>query len=135
MADTRRNQRAAEKQYMKRTFLITTISILGLSLAQAHPKGERHGGWHRNPLEEMSETLNLTDAQKAKIQPIIDQAKPQIRAIHQEAIERTHTVVQNSIAQIRPQLTPEQQAKLDGIVKAHENMHNAMKELHDAKGE
>jgi hypothetical protein len=42
-------------------------------------------------------------------------------------------VIDASITQIRPLLTPEQQTKLDGIVKAHEDLHNAMTELHEAK--
>jgi len=40
----------------------------------------------------------------------------------------------NAMSQIRPLLTPEQQAKADQIKKAHEDLHNAVKELHDAKG-
>jgi len=46
---------------------------------------------------------------------------------------KAKAVMDASLTQIRPLLTQEQQTKLDGIVKAHEDMHNAMKELHDAK--
>lgn len=104
-----------------------------LSLAQAQPPGGPHGGWHHNPLDEISNSLGLTDAEKGKIQPIIDQAKPQLQAIHQEAMAKAKAVFDSSIAQIRPLLSPEQQTKLDAIVKAHQDMMNAMKELHDAK--
>jgi Spy/CpxP family protein refolding chaperone len=68
-----------------------------------------------NPLEEMSSSLNLTDAQKAKVQPIVDQAKPQLQTIHQEAMTKAKAVIDASITQIRPLLTPEQQTKLDAI--------------------
>ncbi|MFL6546372.1 MAG: hypothetical protein ACJ8LM_14475, partial [Candidatus Udaeobacter sp.] len=87
-----------------------------------------------NPLEEMSSTFNLTDAQKAKVQPIVDQAKPQLQAIHEEAMTKAKAVIDASVTQIRPLLTPEQQTKLDATIKAHEDLHNAMKELHEAKG-
>jgi len=120
---------------MKQTMtIIAAIALGAFSFLQAQPPGGGpHGGWHINPLEEMSSTLNLTDAQKAKVQPILDQAKPQLQAIHEEAMAKAKTVIDTSLTQIRPLLTPEQQTKLDAIVKAHQDMHNAMKELHDAK--
>ena len=68
----------------------------------------------------MSSTLNLTDAQKAKVQPIVDQAKPELQTIHQEAMTKAKAATGSSITQIRPLLTPEQQTKLDAIIKAHE---------------
>jgi Spy/CpxP family protein refolding chaperone len=40
-----------------------------------------------------------------------------------------------TMSQIRPLLTPEQQQKLDNMRKAHEDMRNARKELHDATKE
>ena len=120
---------------MKRTLLTmaAAISLGALNFAQAQPPKGPHGGWHRNPLEELSSSLNLTDAEKTKIQPIIDQAKPQLQAIHQDAMTKAKTVIDDSVSQIRPLLTPEQQTKLDAIVKAHQDLMNAMKELHDAK--
>ena len=120
---------------MKQTLIVIAAFALGaFTFAQAQRPGGPHGGWHLNPLEEMTSTLNLTDAQKTKLQPIVDQAKPQLHAIHQEAMTKARAVIDASVAQIRPLLTPEQQTKLDAIIKAHEDLHNAMKELHDAKG-
>jgi Spy/CpxP family protein refolding chaperone len=86
-----------------------------------------------NPLEHLSDSLNLTADQKTKVQPIIDQAKPQIQAIHQEAMEKMKTVMENAGAQIRPLLTPQQQEKFDAMKKAHEEMHKAMQDMHEAQ--
>ncbi len=61
----------------------------------------------------MTENLNLTPDQKAKVQPIIDQATPQIESIRREAMQKTKAVMDNALAQIRPLLTPEQQKQLD----------------------
>ena len=61
----------------------------------------------------MTEQLNLTPEQKAKSQPIVDQATPQIESIRREAMQKTKAVMDNAMAQIRPLLTPEQQKKLD----------------------
>jgi Spy/CpxP family protein refolding chaperone len=123
-------------QVMKQSLmLIAALTFAGFSFAQPPPGGPHHGeGFaHRNPLEGISESLNLTAEQKAKVQPIIDQAKPQLKAIHEEAMTKAKSVMDASIEQIRPLLTAEQQTKLDAQIKAHEDMMNAMKEMHDAK--
>lgn len=86
-----------------------------------------------NPLEHLTKELDLTPDQQAQVAPIVDQAKPQIQAIHQEAMQKTRTVMENCSAQIRPLLTPQQQAKFDAIKKAHEDMLESMKALHEAK--
>ena len=86
-----------------------------------------------NPLQHLSEDLNLTAEQKAKVQPIIDQAKPQIEAIHQEAMEKMKAIMESVGARIRPLLTTPQQEKLDAMKKAHEDMHKAMQEMHNAE--
>ncbi len=82
-------------------------------------KGQRGGGrGHRhNPFERTTEQLNLTPEQKAKVQPIIDQATPQIENIRREAMQKTKAVMDDTMAKIRPMLTPEQQKKLDDAQK------------------
>ena len=76
--------------------------------------------------------VNLTSEQQTKVQPILDQAKPQIAAIHQEAMQKAKTVIDSTLSQIRPLLNADQQSKLDAIEKAHQDMLNAKKQLHDA---
>ena len=92
------------------------------------------GPWHGHGfgLKGMTEKLNLTADQQTKVQPILDAAKPQIAAIHQEAMQKMQTVMKDTLSQIRPLLNSDQQAKLDAIQKAHQDMMNARKELHDA---
>ena len=125
---------------MKRNLIAITVGAalsLGTIVAIAQPGpggpgGHHHGEWG-NPLEHLTKELNLTPDQQAKVGPILDQAKPQIQAIHQEAMEKTRAIMENTSAQIRPLLTADQQQKLDAIKKAHEDMHAAMKEMHDAQ--
>ena len=103
--------------------LITLTALVAFSLgssAFAHEpetggqdQRSGRGGNHRNPLERTTEQLNLTPEQKAKVQPIIEQATPQIENIRREAMQKTKALVDNAMAQIRPLLTPEQQKKLD----------------------
>ncbi|MEY2519740.1 MAG: motif family protein [Verrucomicrobiota bacterium] len=119
------------------------LSLGGLVYLQAKEPGE-HGPKHEhhgpgpdhmmgNPLEHLSKDLNLTDDQKAKVQPIVDQMKPQMKAIHEEAMQKMHALLEGAGAQIRPLLTPQQQGKFDAMKKAHEDMRKAMQEMHDAK--
>jgi Spy/CpxP family protein refolding chaperone len=130
---------------MKRNLLtLVAIAAIGAggfawaqqgAIAPGGPPGGS-GAWHAHggggPLDHLSDALNLTPDQKAKVQPIIDQAKPQLMAIHQEAMAKAKGIMDSTMAQIRPLLTPEQQAKADELQKAHQDMHNAVKELHDA---
>ena len=110
--------------------IAATLSLGGNSL-QAHGPGHgHHPGGH---LDKLTEPLNLTADQKAKAQPILDQARPQVEAIHHEAMEKMKAVMENTSAQLWPLLTPDQQQKLDAMRKAHENMRDAMRELHEAK--
>ena len=123
--------------------LITLIAACGLTFGGLtylranepceHGAGPKHHHMMGNPLEHLSQGLNLTAEQKTQVQPIIDQAKPQIVAIHQEAMEKMKAIMESAGAQIRPLLTAPQQEKFDAMKKAHEDMHNAMQETHDVE--
>jgi Spy/CpxP family protein refolding chaperone len=128
---------------MKRNLLAVVaagaIALGGFVIAQAQP-GPGHGGFggghgHAFGLRGITEKLNLTSDQTTKVQPILDQAKPQIAAIHQEAMQKMKTVMDSTLSQIRPLLNADQQKKLDDIQKAHQDMMNAHKELHNAMQE
>ena len=126
---------------MKRNILTLVaagaIALGGFVLVQAQPGPGGDGCWHGHGfgLQHLTEKLNLTTDQQTKVQPILDQAKPQIRAIHQEAMQKAKTVIDSTLSQIRPLLNADQQKKLDAIQKAHQDMMNAKKELHDAMQE
>ena len=126
---------------MKRNLLAVAaagaIALGGFALVQAQPgsggpcgAGSGHG--HAFGLKGITSKLNLTTDQQAKVQPILDAAKPQIIAIHKEAMQKMQTVMASTVSQIRPLLTSDQQTKLDAIQKAHQDMMNAHKELQNA---
>ena len=128
---------------------LIALSIVGaLALGagaalQAHPDGNGRGhGMHKKMmmhggfgLKHVTKKLDLTPQQEAQVKPIIDNAKPQIRAIHEEAMQRSQAIIEASVAQMRPILTPEQQQKLDKLRAAHEKMREAMREMHEAKAD
>ena len=109
------------------------IALGGFVVVQAQPgPGGRHWHGHAFGLKGITEKLDLTAEQQTKVQPILDAAKPQMVAIHQEAMQKMHTVMNSTLSQIRPILNADQQSKLDAIEKAHQDMLNAKKQMHDA---
>jgi Spy/CpxP family protein refolding chaperone len=123
---------------MKRNVLAViaagAIALGGFVVVKAQPGAGGGGQWHGHAfgLQHLTDKLDLTSDQQTKVQPIIDQAKPQIAAIHKDAMQKIKTVMDDTLSQIRPLLNADQQKKLDAIQKAHQDMMNARKELHDA---
>ncbi|HYY13926.1 MAG TPA: Spy/CpxP family protein refolding chaperone [Chthoniobacterales bacterium] len=130
---------------MKRNLLLLTAVValvlggLVIAFAEIGPGADPgdHGGWrgHGFGVEHIAKVLKLTPEQQAKVEPIVDQTRPQIAAIHREAMQKAHAVLDQAMSQIRPLLTPEQQKKLDDLKKAHEDMRKAHEELRAAMGE
>jgi len=124
---------------MKRNLLtlaaVGAIALGGFALVQAQDKGGFGGHGHSNSLNHLTKTLDLTPDQQAKVQPILDQAKPQLKAIHQEAMQKAKAVMDSTMSQIRPLLNADQQKKLDDLKAAHQQMRDAMKKMHDTQNE
>jgi len=131
------------KTNMKRNLLTLAaagaIALGGFALVNAQDGAGGfvgHGGWHGHQfaIQHLTKSLNLTADQQTKVQPLLDQARPQIIAIHKDAMQKTQAIVDKTMSQIRPMLTPEQQTKFDALQKARQDMRNAMQELHAAMG-
>jgi len=118
---------------------IGAIALCGYAFAEPQGGfgGHHGGGWHGHAfaMDHLTKSLNLTPDQQTKVQPLIDQARPQIIAIHKDAMDKTHAVMEKTASQIRPILTADQQKKLDALQKAHQDMRNAIQELHSAMAE
>jgi Spy/CpxP family protein refolding chaperone len=129
------------KTNMKRNLLTSAvagaIALGGFALVNAQdgsdgPSGGH--GWHGHQfaMEHLTKALNLTPDQQTKVQPLLDQAKPQIIAIHKDAMQKTQAIIDKTMSQIRPTLTADQQRKFDALQKARQDLRNAMQELHAA---
>ena len=68
----------------------------------------------------MMRALNLTAAQRTQVQPVLDAATPQIKAIREEATAKTNSVVQGAEEQIKPLLTPYQRQVLASMDKSRQ---------------
>jgi len=114
--------------------LFATVTI-GQAQDPAAKNNDRPNRWHHkrgNPVEHLTKALDLTPDQQAKIQPIFDQAKPQLKAARQEAKQKVQAIRENIQAQIRPILNPAQQQKFDAMKKAREDMRKAREAMRDA---
>ncbi len=117
---------------------VTLLATVAISLAQdAADKNDDRGPrrWHHkrgNPVEHLTKALDLTPEQQAKIQPIFDAAKPQMKAAREESRQKVQAIRENTMAQIRPILTPAQQTKFDAMKKAREDMRKARQEMREA---
>jgi protein CpxP len=114
--------------------LFATVTV-GQAQDPAAKNNDRPDRWHHkrgNPVEHLTKALDLTPEQQAKIQPIFDQAKPQLKAARQEARQKVQAIRENIQSQIRPILNPAQQQKFDALKKAREDMRKAREEMRDA---
>jgi Spy/CpxP family protein refolding chaperone len=101
---------------------------------QGQEMGEHHGHMGGPPspqahLDMLSRMVNLTDDQKAKIKPILENTDAQAKSLRQdtslspqERRTKMRDLHESTMSQIRAQLTPEQQSKLDEMKKNHEGM-------------
>jgi len=119
---------------MKRNLLtfaaVGAIALGGFAVAQAEGPGGHRG--HAFGVEHLTKALNLTSDQQAKIKPIFDQARPQIMAIHKDAMQKTQTILDSTMSQVRPLLNADQQKKFDALQKARQDMRAAQQEMHAA---
>ncbi|HEY1583024.1 MAG TPA: hypothetical protein VGF73_07995 [Chthoniobacterales bacterium] len=77
---------------------------------------------HRGPPDltaMLTHMLQLTDAQKSQIEPLVTAVKPQLQAIHEKARADAGVVLKQLHTQIRPLLTAEQQKRLAAIEVLH----------------
>ncbi len=128
---------------MKRNLLTLVtagaIALGGFAVVNAQDEtgsaGHRGFRGHQFAMQHLTKSLNLTPDQQAKVQPLLDQARPEIIAIHKDAMQKTQAIIDKTMSQVRPMLTPEQQTKFDALQKARQDMRNAMQELHAAMAE
>lgn len=95
------------------------------------PGGPGEGGHHRggNPMDKMAKDLGLTDDQKAKIKPIMEDRHEKMKALHEDTTltpeqkkEKGKAIMDAGDDQIKALLTPDQLPKFEQFLadmKAH----------------
>lgn len=89
---------------------------------QNQATGPRHMRMHANRMQHLARYLNLTDAQKAQIKPILQNEGQQLKALRNDTSltpdqrkVKVQEIRQATRAQIQPILTPEQVAKFQDL--------------------
>ena len=111
-------------------FAVSVIAGFNMGQAQGIAAG-RHLRDHTRILDKVTAGLKLSAEQRAQVEPLIDDAGPQISAIEADARKKKYGVIDSTLAKIRPVLTPEQQRKLDELQKAREDLHAARDRVHE----
>jgi hypothetical protein len=95
-------------------FLVGVITggalMFGFRADLSHPPGPQQIRSHW--LMHLTERLQLTPDQQAKIQPILEDAGGQIQSLHGEEIEKISHIMQAANDKITPLLTAQQQAEM-----------------------
>jgi Spy/CpxP family protein refolding chaperone len=79
------------------------------------PQGEERPKFSRG--EMLAKALNLTPEQKEKARAIMEATRPKIEAVREEERAKVKNVMDEALKELRPSLTPEQQAVLDDLQK------------------
>ena len=100
---------------------VTTGCLFGaLHLKKRHIIGPPHSGDVAGKMREhFRKALDLTPEQEAKIMPIIDTTSTTLEAIRLETAERVRAVMAKAKQEVAPQLSPEQQEKLEKLEAHH----------------
>ena len=114
---------------------ILVLSAAGLAFAQTPqespaPTPDKHVGMHRESADEqlqmLSEKLNLTDDQKTKLKPILQDQMNQMKAVHEDSSlspeqkkAKMKSIHESMHDQINAVLTPEQQTKFKQMQQEH----------------
>jgi Spy/CpxP family protein refolding chaperone len=103
---------------------------LAVTLTACPAFAQEHHATVENRLEEMSKELNLTDDQKAKLKPILEDEKQQMQTIHNDTslshdqkMAKAKEIREAHNSQISTILTPDQQKKGEEMKKKAKEQH------------
>ena len=107
-------------------FLLVFLAgiMTGTLLSHIHIKRRFLGPPHSGDVagrmrEHLRRGLDLTPEQEAKILPIVESTSAKLEAIRVETAERVRAVMAESKREMAPQLSPEQQEKLEKLEAHH----------------
>ncbi|HVZ17050.1 MAG TPA: hypothetical protein VG897_08030 [Terriglobales bacterium] len=118
-------------------FLIAIALLLCAGVSLAQDASQASAG---DRLKRMADELNLTDAQKEKIKPILEDEVQKLQALRadtsqsrREKFSKAKEINKNAVGQIRPLLNPDQQKKYDEMRK--EMKQNAREKMRERRSQ
>ena len=101
---------------------ILTGSALTIGLGPHFMRSPGELPMKRHWMEYLTQRLNLTADQQAKIQPIVADAETKIQAMHRDEVEHGSQIIKATNDQISALLTPEQKVELQKMESEREKM-------------
>ena len=99
---------------------VTSGALFGAFHLRPHFLGPPHSGDVAAQMREhLRRALDLTSEQQAKVGPIVESTTAKLEAIRVETAERVRAVMEESKRAIAPELTAEQQKKLEKLESEH----------------
>ena len=99
---------------------VPTGGLLSTLHMRHHFLGPPHSGEVAGRMREhLRRALDLTPEQAAKIAPIVDSTSAKLEAIRIETAQRVRSVMEESERQVSPELSPDQQKKLQKLKLEH----------------
>ena len=121
--------------------LAASLTFARTSQESQAPTPDKHAGMHHNEesvdqhLQMLSEKLNLTEDQKTKLKPILQDQMQQMKAVREDSSlsqeqrrAKVKSIHESLHDQINAVLTPEQQAKFKQMRQEQMEKHKGMKE-------
>ena len=113
-------------------FVIAAVSGFTAGQAQASATvSHGHSSCDERLLEHLPSTLNITVDQLDGVRRITERAKPQLVAIRTDARQKRQAIMDATMHDIVPLLTPKQQKKLEDLQKAREEEHRAKQKVRE----
>ncbi len=110
---------------MKWKALVAVIGVLLVGLVSGALLGRFYlepyrgkGKLERKHIQKLSEELNLSEEQRAKIAPSLNEARRELHMIRFESFDKADQVIAKLEDHIRPHLKPDQVKKLDDLTKS-----------------
>lgn len=107
--------------------ILSFCSLVLVSSGWAGKDGHRHDHNPEKHLAKMTERLGLSEAQQAKIKPLLEQKAQQLEALHQQMKDVRH----NTRTQIESELTPDQLKTFKEFQEERKERMKSHKDKHD----
>jgi protein CpxP len=117
-------------------FLASSVTTRAQDAQESKAQAQTEAGPHHGQqLERLGKELNLTDDQKAKVKPILDEQTKQMHATQEDTSltqeqkrDKMKQIHQTTHSQINEILTPEQQKKFAALREQQKEHHEGSKE-------
>jgi Spy/CpxP family protein refolding chaperone len=93
------------------------------------------GDWVIRRIQNVARELQLTPAQKERVQPIVKRNVEELTKLTRQSMHTVHEMLEKMDAEIAAELTSEQRTKFEQIMKERREVRRRMQDQHGPRGE